>query len=79
MNPFKDPTTVIRDDDEDNTEIDASLIEVGEPKNWVYEDHVVIEGVNIIRVPYFFDRIQNLPSYQGFVARWYLPGEPLQF
>lgn len=32
-----------------------------------------------MRVPYFFDRLNGLPSFDGFVARWYIPGEKLIF
>ena len=33
----------------------------------------------IMRVPYYRERLEGLPSFDGFVARWYIPGEKLYF
>ena len=46
----------------------------------IYEDHITIEdSIAIMRVPYFLERLQNLPSFSGFVPRWYFPAEKLRF
>ena len=47
----------------------------------VCDDHVVIDDtLQILRVPYFEDKMAgNLPSFWGFVPRWYIPHVALQF
>ena len=32
-----------------------------------------------MRVPYYEERLKDLESFDGFVARWYLPAERLYF
>lgn len=55
------------------------------PKPWqqyfrIYQDHISIEDkYNIMIVPYFQSRLKDLPSFDGFVSRWYFPGESLYF
>ena len=73
IDPWNNPVEVISDKDEPVHNLGVKDIEV-------WSDHISIEGkINIIRVPYFFSRLDELPSFDGFVARWYLPGESLQF
>ena len=47
----------------------------------VCDDHIVIDDtLQILRVPYFEDKMAgNLPSFWGFVPRWYIPHVALQF
>jgi len=46
----------------------------------VYHDHISIEDkFNIMIVPYFTSRLNKLSDFDGFVSRWYLPGEELFF
>ena len=46
----------------------------------VFEDHINIDGkIPVLRVPYYEERLKDLESFDGFVARWYIPGESLTF
>ena len=46
----------------------------------VYDDHINIEGkIAVMRVPYYQERLKDLEPFDGFVARWYIPGEKLYF
>lgn len=46
----------------------------------VYDDHINIDGtIPVMRVPYYNERLDDLESFDGFVARWYIPGEKLYF
>ena len=46
----------------------------------IYDDHINIEGkIAVMRVPYYEERLKDLDSFDGFVARWYIPGESLYF
>ena len=46
----------------------------------VCDDHVVLGGaLEILRVPYFDAKLKNLPSFWGFVPRWYIPHVQFDF
>ena len=46
----------------------------------VFDDHINIENkIPVMRVPYYNERLAGLESFDGFVARWYIPGEKLYF
>lgn len=44
----------------------------------IYQDHIYIaDSIPIMRTPYFTERLSNLTEFDGFVGRWYFPGEKL--
>ena len=46
----------------------------------MYPDHINInDKVPILRTKFYQERLANLPNFDGFVARWYIPGENLYF
>ena len=46
----------------------------------IYDDHINIENkIAVMRVPYYEERLKDLDSFDGFCARWYIPGESLYF
>lgn len=46
----------------------------------VYEDHLDLkDSFPIMRVPYYREKLSELANFDGFVARWYIPGEKLYF
>ena len=46
----------------------------------VYDDHINIDrSIALMRVSYYMDRIGDLPGFDGWSPRWYIPSEELIF
>ena len=88
VNPFNSPFTVVPDEPLNITVVSGPTPPPIPPgpylPDWFpvhfYHDHISIEGdINIMRTRYFFNRLDGLESFDGFVARWYIPGTDMLF